>query len=52
MPFILNKHVVPRGVGAAFALAGAVVLGACGKNQPAEIGVYSGRHYNTDKALY
>ena len=52
MPFILNKHVVMKVVGAAFALAGAVVLGACGKNQPAEIGVYSGRHYNTDKLLY
>ena len=52
MPFILNKHVVMKVVGAAFALAGAVVLGACGKNQPAEIGVYSGRHYNTDKSLY
>lgn len=41
-------------------LPGAVALGAAtvaflqpaARSQPVEIGVYSGRHYNTDKALY
>ena len=40
------------------ATAGALAVGAGlaqqqpGQRQPAEIGVYSGRHYNTDKELY
>jgi iron(III) transport system substrate-binding protein len=35
-----------------FLLIGTLGPAAAQKNPPAEIGVYSGRHYNTDKELY
>ena len=39
-------------VGAAAAVIAGISHGAQAQAQSQEIGVYSGRHYNTDKALY
>ena len=50
MLFILNKLVKTRGVASALVLAMGVLLGACsGPETTTQIGVYSGRHYTTDK---
>ena len=53
MLFILNKLSKSRVVVSALVLAIAGLLGACGgRETTTQIGVYSGRHYNTDKDLY
>ncbi len=53
MHFIVNKYRFCK-VAAQFSLAVSigVLLMACGSRKATEIGVYSGRHYNTDKRLY
>ena len=53
MLFILNKLVKSRRTASALVLAIGALLGACsGPETTSQIGVYSGRHYNTDKDLY
>ena len=53
MLFILNKLVKLRRTVSALVLAIGALLGACsGPETTTQIGVYSGRHYNTDKDLY
>ena len=53
LPFILNKLMTLRRVAPVALLATGALLGACGPPETTtQIGVYSGRHYNTDKALY
>jgi len=51
----LRSFIAPERLAAAALLgvtAGAAVLTSMAKANSQEIGVYSGRHYNTDKALY
>ena len=52
MLFILNKSPLLRAFVAALTLGGASLLAGCGGGESQQIGVYSGRHYNTDKELY
>ena len=53
MPFILNKPRGSKAAASSLVLALGALLGACGAPETTtQIGVYSGRHYNTDKALY
>ena len=50
MLFILNKLFKSRVTASALVLAIGALLGACsGPETTSQIGVYSGRHYNTDK---
>ena len=53
MHFIVNKYRFCK-VAEQFSLAVSigVLLMACGSRKATEIGVYSGRHYNSDKRLY
>ena len=53
MHFILNKtRSCKVAAQASLAVSIGILLIACGSKGPREIGVYSGRHYNTDKRLY
>ena len=52
MRIILNKAPLLRTLCVALGLAGAAVLQGCGTGNEPTIGVYSGRHYNTDQELY
>ena len=53
MHFILNKYrVLKVAAQSSLAVSIGILLIACGSKGPREIGVYSGRHYNTDKRLY
>ena len=53
MLFILNKLPASKAAASALVLALGALLGACGAPETTtQIGVYSGRHYNTDKELY
>ena len=53
MHFILNKnHSCKVAAQASLAVSIGILLIACGSKKSTEIGVYSGRHYNTDKQLY
>ncbi len=52
MRIILKKASVLRTASLALLLAGAGLLQACGSGKDESIGVYSGRHYNTDQELY
>jgi iron(III) transport system substrate-binding protein len=46
VPTLLRRCIAP------LVLAGGLLLGGCAGGGGREIGVYSGRHYNTDKELY
>ena len=52
MRITLNKAPLLRTASVAFLLASAALLQACGAGKEETIGVYSGRHYNTDQELY
>ena len=53
MHFILNKYRFCKvAAQASLAVSIAILLIACDSKESTEIGVYSGRHYNTDKQLY
>jgi len=52
MRITLNKRPLLRTASAALLAATASLLQACGGQQEKSIGVYSGRHYNTDQKLY
>ena len=52
MRITLNKWPLLRTASAALLAATASLLQACGGQQEKSIGVYSGRHYNTDQKLY
>ena len=53
MHFILNKNRSCKvAAQASLAVSIGILLIACGSKKSTEIGVYSGRHYNTDKQLY
>ena len=52
MRITLNKRPLLRTASLGFLLAGAALLQACGRSNDQSIGVYSGRHYNTDQELY
>ena len=53
MHFIVNKHRFCKvAAQSSLAVSIGVLLMACGSKEATEIGVYSGRHYNTDKRLY
>ena len=52
MRISLNKRPLQRTAVLGVFVAGAALLQACGANKEQSIGVYSGRHYNTDQELY
>ena len=52
MRITLNKWPMLRMVSLGLLLSGAGLLQACGASKDKSIGVYSGRHYNTDQELY
>jgi len=52
MRISLNKRPLLRTAILGVFVAGAALLQACGANKEQSIGVYSGRHYNTDQELY
>ena len=52
MGFILNKRAGIGTYASLLALSATALLSSCTTKTPQEIGVYSGRHYNTDQALY
>ena len=52
MRITLNKPSFLRTASLALLVAGSALLQACGTRQEQSIGVYSGRHYNTDQELY
>ena len=52
MRIILNKTPLLRTLCVALGLASAAMLQGCGTDNEPTIGVYSGRHYNTDQELY
>lgn len=52
MAFILNKRGGPTFRFALLIAFASGLLSSCGSSEPQHIGVYSGRHYNSDKDLY
>lgn len=52
MRISLNRMPSLRSVSLSVLVAGASLLQACSTEKTQSIGVYSGRHYNTDQALY
>ena len=52
MRITLNKRSLLRTASAALLVTAASLLQACGGREEQSIGVYSGRHYNTDQKLY
>ncbi|MGC6481949.1 MAG: extracellular solute-binding protein [Synechococcus sp.] len=52
MRITLNNRLLLRTASIALLVASASLLQACGGQRQQSIGVYSGRHYNTDKELY